>query len=113
MASKSRLYSHFNRFIVSNFSYHNNVWIMAQERSQTRSKCESGYWVNLSLIHTIYAVFNRIFNSPNIYLRGIENIKNTIQRGGFSGARWTCYKNKTIRFFQIFGDNFAIFSCKT
>lgn len=50
-----------SRFRISDFSDHNNVRILTEETSESIGEVEPDLWVNLGVIYSLYAVFDRIF----------------------------------------------------
>src|SRR3989338_4088163 len=98
MSGKSRIYRDIRRLIIADFSHINNIRILAHNRTKSGDKRKSGFGVYLNLIYLPNLIFNRIFNSHNVYFGTIEKLGYGVKRGSFSGTGGTRRKNHTIGF---------------
>ena len=48
-------------FVITDFSYHDDIWILTQSSTETCGKAISDIWKNLRLIESIDLVFYWIF----------------------------------------------------
>ena len=79
MAGKGCLKGDIRGFPVSYFSDHNNVGILAKNRTQGFGKSHLHCLVNLNLGNSVNFIFYGIFHCCNIYGFGFEKLQSGIK----------------------------------
>lgn len=88
---------------VTNFAYHDDVRVEAEDRAEIVAKGTTMIGVDRNLGDASNAVFNRVFESDDFAVGGIEGIDNGIEGGGFTGASGANHEDETAGM----GDDFT------
>ena len=80
MTRKGCLYRKISSFGVTDFSYHDNIRVLAQDRSQRFREGHVDTWIDLGLTDTGQFVFDRVFNRDDPLFRRIDPAKKGVQR---------------------------------
>src|SRR5208337_1082416 len=97
MTCKRRLDGYFRRLKVADLSHQNDIGILAEERSQGRSKVQADLLFHLYLVDTGHLEFHRIFRGQDISIRAVQLGNGGIEGVGLAAARWTSDQNHSIR----------------
>lgn len=102
MTSKCSFYRNIYSLMITDFSYHYNIWILTQ--SSTKSECKSipNIRKHLRLIEPVDLTFYWIFKSHYIYIRLIQHGKAWIQCCWFTRTSWSWSQNNSIWKFNSF-----------
>ncbi len=88
------------RLIVSDFSDHDNVRVLAHQSAQAIGEGQADFRPHLGLVDTRHLIFNRVFNGGNIHARCVENIKHGIEGSGLAGTGRASGENHAGRHLQ-------------
>ncbi len=83
----------FRGFEVADFADHDDIWVMAQKRSQSGGKRQLDLGVHLHLGNARQLIFHRIFDGENVQVWLVDFVEAGIQRGGFSKSQWARHQN--------------------
>src|SRR5210317_1865379 len=86
MASQGRLYCNLGSLAVADLTDHDDVGILAQDRTQTVSEGQVDLRVDLNLADTWQLVLNRIFDRDDILFATVQAGQRRVQSGGFTGT---------------------------
>ncbi len=83
VTGQGRLHRNLGGFAVTDFSNHDNIGILAQDRTQARSEGQLDFGVDLNLTDTVELIFNRVFDGDNVFAAIVEPAQGGIQGGRF------------------------------
>ena len=102
VAGQRRLHGDIGRFRVANFTDHDDVRVLPQERAEPRGERDARLRIDLRLVHVPHIVFDRIFDRRHVHLRPVQDVHESVERRRFSGTGRTAGQDHAVRFFQIF-----------
>ncbi len=105
VAGEGRLHGDISRFRIADLADHDDVRVLAQERTETRSKRDAGLRIDLRLVHIAHIVFDRVFDRGDIDLRTVQDVHQSIQRRRFSGTGRTAGQDHAVGSLEIFRDD--------
>ena len=97
MAGERRLYRHFGGFKVAYLTHHDDIRVLAQQRSHAVGKTQPDVLLNLHLIEYRFYHFDRIFHRADIYFRCGYLLQRGIKRGRLAGAGRAGHQNDAVR----------------
>ncbi len=103
MSGERGLNRNFGRFKVTNFSHHDDVRVLAENRAQAFSKRILFARFNLALVQALHFILNRVFERNNFCLMIVQAFQNSVQRGGLTASRWTSGYNHAVWTLNLFG----------
>ncbi len=72
MSGQCRLYCDLCGLSITDFTDHNNVRVLSQDRTQTGSKGQINFWINLNLADPGELIFYRIFDRDDVFAAIIQ-----------------------------------------
>ena len=84
-------------FKIADFTNHDDIRVLPQNRSQRFGKTQVNLGIHLGLAHAGQLVFNRVFNRQNILRAGVQPFERGIQRRGLAGACRSGDQNNAVR----------------
>src|SRR6185369_2651426 len=99
-SGRSCLDGYLSGFVIPDFTDHENVWILTQERAESGGKRVSFRFIHLRLEKSRDLVFDRIFDGDDLYFRFVDAGKNTIESRGLSGTGRPGIQDDPVRFFN-------------
>src|SRR4030042_2291488 len=97
VAGKRCLDSHLRGLLIADFTYHNHIRILPQDRTQAISKGNIRLRINLRLPDQRKLILNRVFNSDDILLIGTYINPRRVKRGGFTATCGPGHKDDAVR----------------
>ena len=94
----------FCRFAVADFSHHDDVGVLAQERSQCRGESEVDFWVHRSLRDALQFVFDGLFDSRDVQFWAANHLEQRVERGCLARARGARDKKHPVGLVDFFID---------
>ncbi len=91
---------YFSRFAITDFTHHDNVGILAQQRAQYSLKSETGTWMNLCLVKTCDRDLYWIFHATEVNVRSVSGLQRTVQRDRFTASGRSGDQNQPLRLLQ-------------
>ena len=82
---------------VADLADHDDIWILAQDRTQPGGKRQSNLGFYLHLVDTDHLVFNRVLDSHDVHVTGVQLRQHRVQRGCLPGARGACHQDYPVR----------------
>ena len=79
VASKGGAHGDAGRFGVANFTDHDDIGILPQNRTQPFGKTKIDIGIDLDLVDPGYLVFDRIFNGDDVFFGGVDGIERCIK----------------------------------
>ena len=74
MAGESCFHGDVGCFCITNFTHHDDVWILAQKRPQGSGKCQSSFFIDIDLVDSREMNFRGIFNRNDIDAGLVESV---------------------------------------
>src|SRR5215510_3380462 len=96
MTGQCRLDGDLRCFQIANFTDHDDVGILAQERAQCRSEVKTDLIPDLDLINAHQIVFYRILSRRNVNVWFIELRESGVERGRLAAAGRASNKNHAV-----------------
>src|SRR5215472_1929084 len=87
MARQCSIDRYLCRFLVTDFPYKDNVWILANNSSQALSKGDITVLLDLNLVSPRHLIFDRVLDSRNVNIRLVEQLKQRVERCCLAGSR--------------------------
>src|SRR5215510_16215852 len=87
MTGERRFNSDLSGLAVADLSYHDNVWVLAQERTEGRGERQADIFINMNLIDTREVKFYRILGGRNVRGDLVQFGESRIQGRGFARPR--------------------------
>jgi len=84
-------------FQVTDFAYHDDVRILAQERPQGRRECEAHLVINVDLVDAGQIDFCRIFGCRDVRARLVEEVQAGVEGHGLATAGGACHQYHPVR----------------
>ena len=101
VARLSGPYGHFSGFEITNLAHHDDVRVLAQERSQARREGQPYPWVDVYLVDAGEIDFRRIFRGSNVSIRGIEPVEAGIEGYCLAASRRSRDQDHPVRFGEV------------
>ena len=98
MAGQGSLNSHLRRGEIPNFTDHDDVGVLPQERAQSFREREADTRLNLALVERGLHHFDRVFDGVDVDFVGSQTFQRGVKGGGFARTRWTGYQDNTVVF---------------
>ena len=73
MAGQSCLNSYLCCFAIADFTYHYDVWVLTQERTQCVRERETDLWFYLNLIYAFQLIFDWVFDGQDFCVSSISD----------------------------------------
>src|SRR5208283_1878600 len=97
MAGEGRLYGYLGCFKVSCFSYHNDVRVLPYNVPERVRKIQAYLRLDLYLVDSLELVFYGIFNSNDLFVRGVYLVQGAVKCCGLAAPGWSGYKYYAVR----------------
>ena len=97
VAGERRFHGDIGRFVVSNFTHHHDVRVLAQDRTQGRGKIESDLAAHRNLIDAGQLVLDRVLDRHDVVLRVIQLLQHRVKRRRFARAGRPGHQNHSMR----------------
>ena len=91
-----RLNGDLSRFRIPNFSDHNLVWVVSQDRTQPAGKRQAFLFVDGNLQNPRQLIFHRIFDRDDFVLALVQLVEHGIERGRFPAPRRACDQHQSV-----------------
>src|SRR5439155_14208337 len=101
VAGQRRLNCDLRRFDVANFSDHDLVGIMAENRAKAARERQPFLFVDWNLGDAVDLIFDGIFDREDLVLLIFDLHQSAIQRGCLAAARRTGNQNHAVRFVDV------------
>ena len=99
--------------VVPNLADHDNVGVLAHKRAQPVCEREADFRFHLRLVDARELILNRVLNRGDVHIRGIEQIKHGVERGGFPAPRRPRGENHTSRRLERLMNALQVLAVKT
>src|SRR6478735_8380425 len=97
MAGETRVRSDACRLEIANLADHDDVWCLAQDRTQRSWKGHADFRVHLHLVDACHLVLDRLFYGDDFAVRFVDVIETSVKRGRFSRAGRSGHQENSIR----------------
>jgi hypothetical protein len=84
-------------FTVADFSDHDDVGILPENRPQACRKRQIDFRIHLHLADAEQLIFDRILDGDDVFVRRIDVAERGIEGRGFSAAGWARHKDDAVR----------------
>ena len=91
------LYRNTCRLTVTDFSDHNDIRVLTQNRTECTGESKIRLHINLHLVNTVHICFHRIFYCDNIYFFSVQLTQHGITGSGLTTSGRSCYQNNSVR----------------
>src|SRR5271165_764896 len=91
------LNAHADGFLVAHFADHDDVRVGSQKGAHRRCEVQAALAVDLYLAQPLLGDFDRIFGSPYLGVRLVQEIQDRVQGGGLSRAGRTTHEKQAVR----------------
>ena len=88
--------SDLRRLEVADFTNHDDVGVLPQDRTQGLGKGQVNFRVDLGLANTGQLVFNRVFHRHDVVAVGIQPLQARIEGGGFAGTSGASHQHNAV-----------------
>src|SRR5262245_7961201 len=78
--------SNFRGVHITNFSHHDRIGILPQNRTKATGERKTDFRMNLNLINAVQTNFNWIFNGYDFLMHRVDSRETSVKSGGFSMA---------------------------
>src|SRR6185369_10488131 len=97
VTSESGFDRDFSSFEVANFTDENDVWILAQKRTQRGGKVQTDLFLHLHLVDAGKVELHRIFRSHDVGVDCVQRLERGVQRVCLTASCWTSYQHHPVR----------------
>src|SRR6266704_2077445 len=97
MAGNRATNGYLSRFLVADLTDNHYIRVLPHESSGGRGKRVPGFLIDLGLTDKIQTVFDRIFNSDDIFIQKVDLSETGIQRRCLATAGWSGYEQDPVR----------------
>ena len=97
MPRERRLDGHLGGFQVADFAHHDDVRVLAHQRTQAFGKVEVELRLHLRLVEAGLDHFDRVFHRAHVDLFGGHTLQGGIQRGGLARAGGPGHQDDAVR----------------
>ena len=97
VSSERGLNGYLSCFAIANFSHHNDVGVLTENRSQTVGKGQIDARVHLDLPNTIELVLDGVFHGDDIYRGRVDALEGAIEGGRFATAGRSSDQDNAMR----------------
>ena len=97
VSSERGLNGYLSCFAIANFSHHNDVGVLTENRAQTVGKGQIDARVHLDLPNTIELVLDGVFHGDDIYLGRVDALEGAIEGGRFATAGRSSDQDNAMR----------------
>src|SRR5208283_5814344 len=97
MAGEGRLYGYLGCFKVSCFSYHNDVRVLPYNVPERVRKIQAYLRLDLYLVDSLELVFYRIFNSNDLFVRGVDLVQGAVKCCGLAAPGRSGHQDYAVR----------------
>src|SRR5215216_6359333 len=91
----------FSRFEIANFTDQNNVWILAQKRTESGGEVQADLLFHLHLIDPGKVEFNRILRGHDVGLNRIQRLERGVECVCLTASGWTSNEDHAVRLGNI------------
>src|SRR5208337_2844220 len=97
MTGEGSLYGYLGCFKVPGFSYHNDVRVLPDNVPERIRKIQTYLRLDLYLVDSLELVFYRIFNSDDLFIRGVYLVQGAVKRCGLSAPGRSGHQYDAVR----------------
>ena len=99
------MHGNLHGFIVTDFTNHNNVGILAEERTEAVCKSDPRFRIDLCLVHARKLVFDRVLDGGDVDRRRIQNMEHRIERRCLAVSCRARHEDHPVRFLYFVVEN--------
>ena len=101
VSGERRLYGDLRSFSIADFSHHDLVGVVPQNRSQSAGKCQALFLIDRNLCDAANLVLDRVLNGDDLVFLGLNLVHTRIQRCSLAAPGGSCHQHHAVRLVDV------------